>query len=114
MLCFRVAVDDNRRFRRRQSTGCTHHSAVRATSWFAVDGSAARRRQSRRNRDLTEKVTKHQIHTTYVWTLSAGPKGLNTVTVRVRLPADRTASEYRGTTPTRSHVAHVHVSENIC
>ena len=52
--------------------GCTRNPArARATSWFAVDGSAARRRQSRHNRDLVENVTINQIHTqSCSWTLS--------------------------------------------
>ena len=36
-------------------------SAARRTSWFAVDGSAARRRQSWKTADLTEIVTTRQI-----------------------------------------------------
>jgi hypothetical protein len=65
-----VTVDDDGSSGRRQPTGSTRNRSARRTSWFAVDGSAARRRQSRHNRDLTENVIKHQIHTTYVWTLS--------------------------------------------
>jgi hypothetical protein len=73
MLYFDVTVDDDGSSGRRQPTGSTRNRSARRTSWFAVDGSAARRRQSRHNRDLTENVIKHQIHTTYVWTLSVGP-----------------------------------------
>ena len=61
MLCFHVTVDDDGRSGRRQPTGWMRNSAAHPTSWFAEDGSAARRRQSRYNRDLTEIVTKRQI-----------------------------------------------------
>jgi hypothetical protein len=61
MLCFHVTVDDDGRSRRRQPTGSMRNSAAHRTSWFAVDGSAARRRQSRYNGDLTEIVIKRQI-----------------------------------------------------
>ena len=56
-----VTVDDNGSSGRRQPTGSMRNSAAHRTSWFAVDGSAARRRQSRHNRDLTEIVIKRQI-----------------------------------------------------
>jgi len=64
MLCFHVTVDDDGRSRGRQPTGCLRNPELEATSWFAVDGSAARRRQSRHNRDLGKIVTYSQIHTT--------------------------------------------------
>ena len=61
MLCFHVTVDDDGRSGRRQPTGSMRSSVLHRTSWFAEDGSAARRRQSRHNRDLRRIVTYSQI-----------------------------------------------------
>ena len=61
MLCFYVIVDDDGRSGRRQPTGWMRNSVLHPTSWFAEDGSAARRRQSRYNRDLVRNVTINQI-----------------------------------------------------